>query len=258
MTLTANCVCLGSSGLSKQQLDNNDLRAARQVAIEFTTRFLENTDLNLLVKDLFTSNFIERYKSEKSKDRKRNSSTDLYFVPGLNYNSNLLAEAGPEDWLRFYTAANNFVFFGFVTAIKNSRDVANIQATEMYPPSVIRLLNTNETLSNMIVRKGKSKAVSSVAEMHSVTAILEQAVSLMRQDLKGQPPLHIDEKEMIKAMEQEDFFKPIVKTVDDQFFGLSKGERVIFINTPILFRLMLVKAHNDKFQILWAEPYTGG
>ena len=258
MTLTTSSVCLDSSGLSKQQLDNNDLREARQVAIEFTTRFLATTDLNLLVKDLFIRNFIELYKTEKSKDRKRNSSSDLYFVPGLNYNSNLLAEVGPEDWLRFYTAANNFVFFGFVTAIKNSRDVTNIQASEMYPPSVIRLLNTNETLSNMIVRKGKSKAVSSVAEMHSVTAILEQAVSLMRQELKGQPPLHIDEKETIKAMQEDDFFKPIVETVDDQFFGLSKGERVIFINTPILFRLTLVKAHNDKFEILWAEPFTGG
>jgi hypothetical protein len=70
--------------------------------------------------------------------------------------------------------------------------------------------------------------------------------------------LHIDEKETIKAMQEDDFFKPIVETVDDQFFGLSKGERVIFINTPILFRLTLVKAHNNKFEILWAEPYTGG
>ena len=258
MTLTANSLCLDLSGRSKQQLGNNDLREARQVAIEFTTRFLKKTDLNLLVKDLFLSNFIERYKSEKSKGRKLNSSTDLYFVPGLEYNSNLLAEVGSEDWLRFYTAANNFVFFGFVRAIKNSRDVTNIRTTEMYPPSVIRLLNTNETLSNMIVRKGRSKAVSSVAEMHSVTAVLERAASLMRQELKGQPPLQIDEKEMIKAMEDDEFFKPIVETVDDQFFGLSKGERVIFINTPILFRLMLVKAHNDKFEILWAEPYMGG
>jgi hypothetical protein len=256
--LTTNSVCLDSGGLSKQQSDNNDLREARQVAIEFTTRFLEKTDLNLLVTDLFLNNFIERYKSEKSRDRERNSSIDLYFVPGLEYNSNLLAEVGPEDWLRFYTAANNFVFFGFVTVIKNSRDVTNIQATEIYPPSVIKLLNTNETLSNMIVRKRKSKAVSSVAEMHSVTSILERAVSLMRAELKGQPPLHIDEKEMLKAMQDDDFFKPIVETVDDQFFGLSKGERVIFINTPILFRLMLVKAHNDRFKILWAEPYIGG
>ena len=258
MSLTANSLCLDLSGRSKQQLGNDDLREARQVAIEFTTRFLEKTDLNLLVKDLFLGNFIERYKSEKSKGRKLNSSTDLYFVPGLDYTSNLLVEAGPEDWLRFYTAANNFVFFGSVRAIKNSRDVTNIRATEMYPPSVIRSLNTNDTLSNMIVRKGKSKAVSSVAEMHSATAILERAASLMRQELKGQPPLQIDEKEMIKAMEDDDFFKPIVETVDEQFFGLSKGERVIFINTPILFRLMLVKAHNDKFEILWAEPYTGG
>ena len=258
ITLTANSVCFASSGLTKQQVDNSDLREARQVAIEFTTRFLEKTDLNLLVKDLFVSNFIERFKSEKSKDRSLHSATDLYFVPGLDYNSNLLAEAGPEDWLSFYTAANNFVFFGFVSAIKNSRDIANIQATEMYPPSVVKLLNTNETLSNMIVRKGKSRAVSSVAEMHTVTAILERAITLMRQELKGQPPLHLDEKEMVKAMQEDDFFKPIVETVDENFFGLSKGDRVIFINTPILFRLTLVKARNDKFEILWAEPYTGG
>ena len=68
--------------------------------------------------------------------------------------------------------------------------------------------------------------------------------------------MHIDEQAMIDAM-QDDFFKPIVETVDDHF-GLSKGERVILINTPILFRLTLVKTQNNKFEILWAEPYTGG
>ena len=256
LALTVNSLCLDSSRSGKQQLDTNDLSEARQVAIEFTTRFLEKTDLNLLVNDLFVTNFIERYNAEKIKTLAPSSPTDLYFVPGLDYNSRLLAEAGPEDWLRFYTAANNFVFFGFVTGIKNSRDVANIQPSEMYPSSVIRLLDTNETLSNMIVKKGKSKPVSTVAEMRSVTAILERAAALMRQELKGKPPLHIDEKAMIDAM-QDDFFKPIVETVDDHF-GLSKGERVILINTPILFRLTLVKTLNNKFEILWAEPYTGG
>jgi hypothetical protein len=242
---------------SDQQLTDGDLQEARQLAIEFTTGFLRKTDLTPLVKELFISDFIERYKSHKSKDLALNSSTDLYFVPGLDYNSRLLAEAGPEDWLRFYTAANNFVFFGFVSGIKNSRNAADIKPTEMYPPSVIKLLATNETLANMIVRKGKSKAVSSVAEMHRATATLDQAGALMRQQWKGQSPVKIDEKEMIKAMQEDEFFKPILETVDDQFFGLDQGSRVIFINTPILFRLILVKANNSKLEILWAEPYTG-
>ena len=258
VTLIANTMCLASSGPSKQQLDDNELREVRQLAMDFTTRFLEKTDLNLLVKELFLRDFIDRYKSEKSKGRARDVSTDMYFVPGLEYNSKLLAEVGGEDWVRFYSAANNFVFFGFVSAIKNSRDIANIKASEMYPPSVIKLLNTNETLSDMIVRKGRSKAVGSLAEMRSVTTVLEQAVALMRQELNGQPPLRLDEKETLKAFEEDEFFKPTVERVDDAFFGLSKGERVIFINTPLLFRLMLVKGPNGKLEILWTEPYTGG
>ena len=110
-------------------------------------------------------------------------------MPGLEYNSRLLAKAGSEDWLRFYTAANNFMLFGFMSAIKNSRDGADISERQMFPSTVIKLLNTNPTLANMIVRKGQSKPVSSVGEMQKATATLDEAVSLMRQQTKGQSPL---------------------------------------------------------------------
>lgn len=240
------------------QLTDIDLQQARQLAIEFTTGFVRTTDLTLLVKELFVKDFIEHYKKAKSKDLTVNSSPDLYFVPGLEYNSRLLAQASSEDWVRFYTAASNFVFFGVMSGIKNSRNAADIRETEMYPPTVIKLLSMNPTLSNIIVRKGKSKAVSSIGEMHKATATLEQAVALMRQNTKGQPHVNINEKELIKAMQEDEFFRPTVETVDDQFFGLPQGTRVIFINTPILFRLMLVKGNNNKLEILWAEPYTGG
>jgi hypothetical protein len=246
------------SRTSHQQLPDTDLQAAQKLAIEFTTGFVRTTDLTPLVKDFFSKDFIQRYTKAKSKELGLTRSIDLYFVPGLDYNSRLLAEAGPEDWLRFYTAANNFVFFGIMWGIKNSRNVADISATEMYPSTVINLLNKNPTLSNMIIRKGSSKAVSSVAEMQIATATLEQAVSLMRQQAKGKSPVNMNEQELIKAMQEDEFFRPTVETVDDQFFGLPQGTRVIFINTPILFRLMLVKANNNKLEILWADPYTGG
>jgi hypothetical protein len=149
------------------------------------------------------------------------------------------------------------MLFGTMSAIKSSRNGANVDVTQLYPATVINLLNTEPTLSNMIVRKEGSKPVSSVAAMQRTTAILEQAVFLMRQQTKGQAPVNIDEQKLIKAIREDEFFRPTVETVKDQFFGLAQGTQIVFINTPILVRLMLVK-NNNKWEILWAEPYAGG
>ena len=237
-----------------QQLTDTDLRQAQQLAMKFTTEFLRTADITPLVKDQFVKDFIEYYKKSKSKD----PSPHVYFVPGLEYDSRLLAEAGSDDWLRFYTAVSNFLFFGVMSVLKNSRNASDINAAQMYPSAVIKLLDSNTILSNMIVRKGSSKAVSSVAEMQEATAVLEQAVSLIREERKGQRPLEIDEKEMSKAMKEDEYFRPTLETLDEEFFGLPQGTQVIFINTPILFRLMLVKTDSRKLEILWADPATSG
>lgn len=242
---------------NQQQLKDADLQATQQLAIEFTRDFLRTTDLAPLIKEHFASDFIQRYTKSKLVSLGIANSPKLYFVPGLEYNSRLLTEASPEDWLRFYTAANNFMLFGTMSAIKSSRNGANVDVTQLYPATVINLLNTDPTLSNMIVRKEGSKPVSSVAAMQRTTAILEQAVSLMRQQTKGQTPVNIDEQKLIKAIQEDEFFRPTVETVKDQFFGLAQGTQIVFINTPILVRLMLVK-NNNKWEILWAEPYAGG
>jgi hypothetical protein len=242
---------------NQQQLNDVDLQATQQLAIEFTKDFLRTTDLAPLIKKHFASDFIQRYTKSKLVSLGVANAPRLYFVPGLEYNSRLLTEASPEDWLRFYTAANNFMLFGTMSAIKSSRNGANIDPTQLYPATVINLLNTDPTLSNMIVRKHSSNPVSSVAAMQKTTAILEQAVSLMREQAKGQTPVNIEEQKLIKAFQEDEFFKPTVKTIDDQFFGLTRGTQVVFINTPILMRLMLIK-NNNRWEILWAEPYIGG
>ena len=239
-----------------QQLKDADLQAARQLALEFTIGFIRTTDLAPLIKEHFAPDFIQHYTKGRSAELGTNS-PKLYFVPGLEYDSRLLSEASREDWLRFYTAANNFIFFGTMSGIKNARNGADITATQLYPASVINLLNTNPNLSNMIVKKGRSNPIGSVAEMQKATAILDQAASLIRQQTKDQPPVKIDEQELIKAIQEDEFFKPTVETVHDKFFDLAQGTQVVFINTPILFRLMLVK-NNNRWEILWADPYIGG
>ena len=239
-----------------RQLKDVDLQAVQQLAFEFTRDSVRTTDLAPFIKEHFAPDFIQRYTKGKLVSLGVAGSPKLYFVPGLEYDSRLLSEASPEDWLRFYTAANNFMFFGTMSAIKNSRDGANVDVTQLYPATVINLLNTNPTLSNMIVRKGSSKAVDSVAAMQKTTATLEQAVTFMRQQLKSQAPLNINEQEIMKALHEDEYFRPTVESAGDKFFGLAQGTPIVFINTPILFRLLLVK-NNNRWEILWAEPYAG-
>ena len=257
ITLITLALAFNSMAVSvrQQASPDSDQQAARQLAIEFTKQFVSTTDLSTVTKNLFVHDFIERYTKSKTK-KDSNPSPKLYFVPGLEYHSRLLVEASAEDWLRFYTATNNFMFFGIVSGIRNAKS-ANVAPTDLYPKSVINLLNTNPNLANMIVRKGASKPVGSVSEMQKATATLEQAVALMREQAKGQTPLNVDEKELAQAMQEDAFFRPKVETIDDEFFGLPRGTRIIFITTPVLFQLILVKT-NDKWEILWAEPHTAG
>ena len=250
-------LCVDGIGLNlnqrkdDQQLSNADSQAVRQLVVDFTTRFLQAKDLSPVIKDLYAKDFINRYLKAKANVVGRPSTLD--FVPGIFWNSSLFAEASTEDWLRFYTAANNFMFFGFESVIKKSRDGAKIKPEDIYPSTVKTLLNTNANLSNMIVNKGSAKAVSSVDEMQKATAILEQAAALMREHTAGERPLTLKEDELMKAMQDDEYFKPLVKPIDHKFFGYPPGTELIFINTPILFRLIIVKT-NNKLEILWAEP----
>ncbi len=238
-----------------QQLSDADSQAAQQIAFEFTRDLVRTADLASLTKEHFAPDFIQRYIKGKLANSSDANSPHVYFVPGLEYNSRLLSEASPEAWLRFYTAANTFILFGTISALKNYREGTDLAATDMYPASVINLLNTNPSLSNMILRKGRSKPVDSVAEMQKATATLEQALSLMRPH--DQAPSKINEQELLKTIKEDEVFRPTVQTVDTQFFGLAPGTQVISIATPILFQLILVK-DNNRWKILWAEPYTGG
>lgn len=234
-----------------QQLTNADSQAVRQLVVDFTTRFVETKDLSPIIKDLYAKDFINRYLKAKANVLGRSSTLD--FVPGLFWNSSLFAEASTEDWLRFYTAANNFMFFGIASIFKKYLEGAKITPEDMYPSNVQALLKTNANLSNMMVNKGNSKPLSSVEELQKATAILEQAVALMREHTARERSLYFKADEVMKAMQDDEYFKQVVKTVDDKFFGFPPGTKLIFVNTPILFRLIIVKTDN-KLEILWAEP----
>jgi len=246
-----------STQTNNQQITETEAQEARELALQFTTRFIETTDLTPLVKELYVNDFIERYRKSKSENPDFNNAPHLYFVPGLEYNSRLLTEATTEDWQRFYIAANNFILFGFISGIKNLLNKnKEVKVTDLYPADVIKLLDTNPILANMIEKKGGSQTVNSVEELRNATLLLEQAEAMMREKLKGKSAAGIDSKGLIAAMKDDEFFKPNLEIMDAEFYGFPKGTRFIFINTALLFQLILVRM-DGKLKILWATPYTG-
>lgn len=256
--LSIDCTAFNlKSQSSKPQLSPTVVTEVQRIAKEFTLEFLRTSDISSLYSKYFVKDFMERYNRAKAGVLPNNLSSTVHLVPGLFYELRLLNDASREDWLRLYSAANNFFLFGTAAGIKAYKNKSGIEARDLYPASVVELLNTNPNLSNMILRKSRSKDLSSVSEMRAATTVLEKAVSIMRDTLGSKPLLELDEKEFSKALEEDDFFKPKVELIDQQFFDFPKGTQMIFINTPVMFRLMLVKS-KEKIEILWAEPYVEG
>lgn len=232
------------------QVTKAEEQEARELAIQFTIRFGETRDLTPIVRDLYLSDFVERYKKYKAKELNAGH-VDLYFAPGLDYNSRLLTDGDSKDWGRFYVAANNFLLFGFISALKTySDETADVKATDMYPSGVIKLLNKNPNLSNMIVRKGRSKAIGSVEEMRAATATLEQAETIMRE--RGKPLVIADKEELVRIIKEDEFFKPRLEVTDEGFFGFPKGTRILVTRTPLGLQLMLTR-DDSQLKIFWTE-----
>jgi hypothetical protein len=248
---------MAAASKSDQQITEAEAHESQGVVQQFTARFLETKDLTPIVSELYVSDFMDRYRKARAAEPDLNYAPHVYFVPGLEYNSRLLKEANAEDWKRFYVAANNFIFFGFISVIKRlPKEVDKLKPTDMYPASVVELLSRNPNLGNMIEKKDRGKPVSSVEEMRKATAILEQAEAMMRQQLHGKPAPRLDRERSIGLMKRDDFFKPELVIADDEILGFPKGTRVIEITTPLLFRLMLVRI-DGRLKIIWADPYTG-
>ena len=227
-------------------------KEARELALQFTIQFTETQDLTPIIRDLYFSDFIERYKSFKMKELNQRP-VELYFAPGLDYSSPLLATARSEDWERFYVATNNFLLLGFIAALQRQSDeTPNTTASDLYPSEVIKLLDKNSTLANMILRKGRADAIGTIVEMRAATATLAQAVTMIREKQKGRPPRITNKAELTGIIMNDDFFQPRVDVLDESFFSFPKGTRIMFVKTPLGLQLMLAR-ETDRLKIFWTE-----
>jgi hypothetical protein len=237
----------------RQQVTEAEIREAQEILVDFTLRFAETKDLAPVAKELYFDDFMARYVKSRASNPDFNPAIDVYFAPGLVYDSRLLTTATVADWQRLYLAVNNFLLFGFIRGMKKApKDADDVKAGDLYPSSVFRLLAKNRNLENMIVRKGAQPPLSTPEEMRDAAATLEQANAILRQESGSKPLLKVNREELAKMLGPDDFFKPQLEVFDETYFEFPKGTRLLFINTPLGLRLMLARDGN-KLKIFWTE-----
>ena len=253
-------------------LSADEKREALQLSTTFTKRLSESEDLALVMNELFLPDSVERYLKTERKRASAGKDSKIFLAPGLFINAGLLDNAQPEDWRRFYIAANNFMLLGLVNALRHQGDFEDFTPTDMYSREVIELLDTNPLLSNFILKKGPMREFKSVEEMRSATATLEQAVGLMRKASSGQarddldkavvqmvlrkaaPSRQMTEEDLEKA--RAEVIKPQLEAGDDAILGFPKGTRLISVYAFPVYELVMVKV-NGKLRIAWAYLNEG-
>jgi len=256
-----------SSGLvcSFQQISPAESQGAQEVANLFIKRLEETADLSRLFSELYAGDFIERYitQQQKSLARDQRASEALFFAPGLEYAPQLLRQATPDEWKRFYVATYNFIYSGFVIGMNRSakdllsgKEPSSQILKDIYPPKVVKLLGQHPILKNFIEMKERSKPVGTVEEMRSIITTLEQATTLLRGEANKRYELTDDSKRLIELLKQSGMLEASVGVTDEEFFGYPRGTRVLYVPTPFMLQLTIVNT-DGKYKIVWTEPGPG-
>jgi hypothetical protein len=190
----------------------------------------------------------------------------LRFHPGIFVDPRLLDSATPDDWRRLYNATYSFLLLGFVHALARKTDFDNLQAADLYPPEVIRLLDADPLLSNVVKRKGNVRNFASPSEMRAATAVLERANVMSRKaiphpiDLEAiviQMALGNSTKQPGISPEQRllarESLTPEAHITDAEYFGFPQGSRMFWVRTFSFLDILLIRV-DGKLRIVWAQP----
>ena len=237
-----------ATGDGQTELTEDEVREAEQISLTFTTRLSQSQDMGSVMDELFLPDSVERYVRSEIRRARADQLSYIVFSSGIFIDVSLLDKPSQRDWRRFYFATNNFMLLGLVYLSRRHSDVENLKTSDLYPRDVIKLLDANPMLSNLIQKKGAIRNFKSVEEIHSATATLEQAVAMMRKSL----PARTSEKELadtLSEIKKSGFIKP--QLVDAESFSFPKETRVIMVPALPFYALMLVRV-DDKLRISWA------
>lgn len=257
---------VGAQGGNSAALSEKEKQEAQRLSVTFTERLGQTTDFSTVMHELFVPDAVERYLAEEKKRAAKFGATSITVSPGIFVDPLLLDSATPDDWRKLYNATYSFLILGFVHALVRKTDFDNLQVADLYPREVIRLLDADPLLSNVIKRKGDVRPFASPSEMRAATAVLEQANVMSRKalphliDLEAiviQMSLGNSTKQRGISQEQRllarDSLNPELHITDAEYFGFPQGSRMIWVRTFSFLDILLIRV-DGKLRIVWAQP----
>jgi hypothetical protein len=252
---------------SRPVLTDEEKQEAQQLSVTFAKRLGQTLDFGAVMSELFAPDAVERYLANQKRDAAGNKPRKVMLHAGVFLDGNLLENAGVADWQRLYVATNSFFTLGLAHAYARNTNFEDIRPGDLYPREVIKLLDANPLLRNLIQKKTEERVLKSSSEMRSAAATLEQANVIMRTamprgiDLENaalQMVMHtmsktrpLSDKELEDA--RAEMMRPQLEIAESDYFGFPKGTRIISIATFSLHQLVLVRV-SGKLRVVWAYP----
>ena len=234
-------------------------KAAQDIADRFTDRLDETGDVDIVAKELFISDFVERFIQEEKNGESVNTekARNIHFVPWLSYKTEMLDQASVAEWRQLYVSLFNFSQYGLVVSSnKWSKDILNQRepeidekdAMKIYPQNVMGVLDAHPILRNLVIKKDSSNMIKSFSEFRSVNVTLAEAIRLLRLANKDKPlRLNPDSRKVQKLFAEKirQELGPTLDVEDKAHFGFPAKTRFVYVWASVGVRIMITKVGND-------------
>jgi hypothetical protein len=255
---------------SDERLTPDEERETRELAARFVKRWEETEDLSPLINEFFVHDFAERLHYEPEA---------LYFVEFKEDEKSIFESSA--DLRRHYVAMMDFLrllirLHEIHAPILNSEEGQDEPDLKyLLPPGIWDVFRSNPTMRAIMSEelgeqaeghtegsnqgtedRANPRAIKNLEELRSLTATLEQAVTILRAHVKTLPSTLSMSETIINqrsdtqssGSENNDPLKLRVHHLDEDFYGYPKGTRVICFNI-MPFHIDLVRA-NDRLRVL--------
>ena len=236
-----------AQGVTKEEADE-----ARAAAAAFAERLNASQDFAVVARELYAEDFMSRQLKGIADWSKGAGAKDFMLegIPSLTFDLALASKANVEDWKRVRLAADNLLYFMFLSLLANKSfeelgDPEKFDERAMlgvYPPEAVKVLDANPSAANLLLKKEREVVVETPEELRALASTLEEAVRLTRPHLAGTlaKGKHFEAnmrlfggglaREEVKPAEGE------AKTA-----GYPEGTRLFRVFAPNAYSLLLVK-----------------
>lgn len=225
---------------------------ARATAAAFAERLKATQDFATVARELYADDFMSRQLKGLS-DWSKHARADSFMlegIPSLTFDRSLASKEGGEDWKRVRLAADNLLYYMFLSLLSNHsfEDLGDPEKYDdrallgVFPPEAVRALDANPAAANLLKKKNSEVVIKTPEELRALAGALEEAVRLTRPHLAESlaEGKHLDANLRTFG---EGFAREGVELAggEAETGGYAEGTRLFRVFAPNAYSLLLVR-----------------